>query len=232
MVPVLAYSDASWWSLGRPRLGWLFLWPDGVQAVTAKLTRQVVRKWLPLQQIMCEEAPAPLIALHHSAEQPANQEVLWFVDNLSAVSSLIRGSVRREDVGHIASMRVWYEWGDLVMVMCHLSRQLCSKLNKVADAQMSVGTMELISRAASKMTNSAAAGELTSAEIWTLARTAIELFGASVSKCAIKFASYSIGSSLFIDTTAKRDDGQFWDLGTREDQEKLNKCSKNIKQNA
>ena len=38
--------------------------------------------------------------------------------------------------------------------------------------------MEMISKAAAKMTNSAAACELTSAEIWTLAKTAIELFGA------------------------------------------------------
>ena len=90
-----------------------------------------------------------------------------------------------------------------------------------ADAHMSVGKMEMLSRAAAKMTNSAAAGALTGAEIWTLAKTAIELFGASVSKFANKFTSYSIDSSLIIDTTAKRDDRQFWDLGTREDQERL-----------
>ena len=54
-----------------------------------------------------------------------------------------------------------------------------------------------------------------------LAKMAIELFGASVSKFAIKFTSYSIDSSLIIDMTAKRDDRQFWDLGTREDQERL-----------
>ena len=80
---------------------------------------------------------------------------------------------------------------------------------------MSVGKMEMISRAAAKMTNSAAPGELIGAEIWTFAKMAIELFGASVSKFANKFTSYSTDSSLFIDMTAKRDDGQFWDLGTR-----------------
>ena len=53
------------------------------------------------------------------------------------------------------------------------------------------------------------------------AKTAIELFGASVSKFANKFTSYSIDSSLIIDMTAKRDDRQFWDIGTREDQERL-----------
>ena len=101
-----------------------------------------------------------------------------------------------------------------------------------ADAHMSVGKMEMISRAAAKMTNSAVAGELTSDEIWTLAKTAIDQFGASVSKFANKFTSYSIGSSLFIDMTAKGDDGQFWDPGTRVDQENWNTCSKNIKQNS
>ena len=37
-----------------------------------------------------------------------------------------------------------------------------------------------------------------------------------MSKFANTFTSYSIDSSLFIDVTAKRDDGQFWDFGTRE----------------
>ena len=60
-----------------------------------------------------------------------------------------------------------------------------------ADAHASVGKMEVISRAAAKMANSAAACELTVAEIWTLAKTAIEFFGASVSMFANKFASYS-----------------------------------------
>ena len=50
---------------------------------------------------------------------------------------------------------------------------------------------------------------------------AIELFGASVSKFANKFTSYSIDSSLIIDMTAIPDDRQFWDLGAREDQERL-----------
>ena len=82
--------------------------------------------------------------------------------------------------------------------------------------------MEMISKAAAKMTNSAAACELTSAEVWTLAKTAIALFGASVSTFANKFTSCSIDSSLIIiDKTAKRDDGQFWNLGTREDLERL-----------
>ena len=90
-----------------------------------------------------------------------------------------------------------------------------------ADAHVSAGKMEMISRAAAKMTNSAAAGESIGAEIWTLEKMALELFGASVSKLANKFTSFSIDSSLIIDMTVKLDDRQFWDLGTREDQERL-----------
>ena len=90
-----------------------------------------------------------------------------------------------------------------------------------AEAHMSMGKMELISNAAAKMMNAAAKCELTSAEVWTLAKTAIELFGASVSRFANKSTSYGIDSTLIIDLTARRDDGQFWDLGTREDRERL-----------
>ena len=87
---------------------------------------------------------------------------------------------------------------------------------QAADAHMSVGKMEMFSSAAAKMTKSAVACELTGAEIWKLAKTTIELFGASVSRFANKFTSYGIDSTLIVDLTARRDDGQFWDLGTKE----------------
>ena len=81
--------------------------------------------------------------------------------------------------------------------------------------------MKLISNAAAKMINAAVTCELTGAEVWTSAKTAIELFGASVSRFANKSTSYGIDSTLIIDLTARRDDGQFWDLGMREDRERL-----------
>ena len=90
-----------------------------------------------------------------------------------------------------------------------------------AEAHMSVGKMELISNAAAKMMNAAVKCELTGAGVWTLAKTAIELFGASVSRFADKSTSYGIDSTLIIDLTARRDDGRFWDLGTREDRKRL-----------
>ena len=42
-----------------------------------------------------------------------------------------------------------------------------------------------------------------------------------MSRFANKATSYSIYPCLFIDMTAKRDDGQYWELGAREDQESL-----------
>ena len=80
--------------------------------------------------------------------------------------------------------------------------------------------MELISSAAAKMMNATVNCELTSAEFWTLARTVVELFGASVSRFANKFTTYGIGSNLIIDLTARRDDGQF--LGPRNERGQRN----------
>ena len=90
-----------------------------------------------------------------------------------------------------------------------------------ADAHMSMIKKDMVSSAAAKMMNSAAACELTSAEIWTLAKTASELFRSSVSRFENKFTSYSIDSSLIIDLTTRRAERQFWDLGTEEDRERL-----------
>ena len=73
--------------------------------------------------------------------------------------------------------------------------------------------MELISKAAAKMMNAAVTCELTSAEDWTPAKRAIELFGASVSRFANKSTSYVIDSTLIIDLTTRRDDGTI--LGPR-----------------
>ena len=60
--------------------------------------------------------------------------------------------------------------------------QQAEQATDAADSHISVGKIEMISRAVSKMTNSAAAGELTSVEIWTLAKTAIKVFGVKVRK--------------------------------------------------
>ena len=79
--------------------------------------------------------------------------------------------------------------------------------------------MELISDAAAKMINAAVKCELTNAEVWTSAKTAIELFGASMSRFANKSTHYGIDSTLIIDLTGRRDDRRFCDLGMRCKQE-------------
>ena len=86
---------------------------------------------------------------------------------------------------------------------------------------MSVGKLETVSQAVAQMQLQVCRRAL---KFGTLAKTAIESSGASASKVnrfANSATNYTIDPSLFIDMTAKRDDGQFWDLGTREDQERL-----------
>ena len=80
---------------------------------------------------------------------------------------------------------------DVPIVMPKVQR--AERASVAADAHMSVGKMEMVPSAAAK-TKSAAACELTGAEIWMLAETTIELFGASVSRFANKFTSYNIDS--------------------------------------
>ena len=73
-------------------------------------------------QIMAAEAVAVLTALVLTPQALANRELVWFIDDESALSSLIRGSSKAEDVGHVAactqlamlehSCAVWYEWID------------------------------------------------------------------------------------------------------------------------
>ena len=122
--PILAYNDASWpdpaeEETNPPRLGWLFLEPGDAKAFTAKLTNQVVSRWLPRkQQIMCAEALAPRTALHHSA---ARLNIMVRGQSGCGEQS-DPGSARPEEVGRIASMQatlaaqlstqVWYEWVD------------------------------------------------------------------------------------------------------------------------
>ena len=85
--------------------------------------------------------------------------------------------------------------------------------------------MEMISSAAAKMTKSANACEMTGAEIWMSAKTAIELFGASVLIFANTSTSYNIDSSL-TDFFAKR--GQFCDRRPRERLEQCNKIRTSV----
>ena len=70
-----------------------------------------------------------------------------------------------------------------------------------AEVHMSMGKIELISNAAAKMMNAAVNCELIGAEVWTLlAKTAMKLFGTSVSRFANKSTNCGIDSTLIIAT--------------------------------
>ena len=101
-----------------------------------------------------------------------------------------------------------------------------------AEAHMSMGKMELISNAAAKMMNAAVKCEMTSAEVWTLAKNSDRIVWSIRVKVRKQITSYGIDSTLIIDLTARRDDGRFWDLETKRTKEDWSKCNKNIRQNS
>ena len=111
--PTIVYFDESWpewWQEPadvpeEPRLGWLVCRPGRRPlGYTMELREQFVRLLLPRKtQIFVVEAIIPLMVLLLSPELLARSDVVWFIDNEAAVSSLIRGTSRAEDVGHLAA---------------------------------------------------------------------------------------------------------------------------------
>ena len=107
-----------------PRLGWVVFTPEGrPQGFSLELGLEFMTVLFPRKtQILAAEAVAVLTALVLSPELLAGREIVWFVDNEAALSSLVRGTSRAEDVGHIAactqlammehSCSAWYEWID------------------------------------------------------------------------------------------------------------------------
>ena len=88
-----------------------------------KLGEDFVAALIPRQtQVFAAEAIAALVAPILTPELLEGRQLLWFVDNEAAVSSLIRGGSRAEDVGrvalaaHVAMHRIdatpWFEWID------------------------------------------------------------------------------------------------------------------------
>jgi len=132
--PVVVYSDASWpeqrtaeeaMEAGDPpRLGWVvFGASERPRGFSMELGREFLATLFPRKtQILAAEAVAVLTALVVAPELLNGREVVWFVDNEAALSSLIRGASRAEDVGHIAACTQlamiehfctpWYEWVD------------------------------------------------------------------------------------------------------------------------
>ena len=132
--PTIIYSDASWpqWVTPEeavragepPRLGWVICQPgEKPRGFSMELGREFITALFPRKtQILAAEAVAVLAACVLTPELIQGREIVWFVDNEAALSSLIRGTSRAEDVGHIAactqvamlecSSSVWYEWVD------------------------------------------------------------------------------------------------------------------------
>ena len=114
---------------------------------------------------------------------------------------------------------------DHTMVMvCRSSRLLYNRLSDQRMRQKPTcawAKMELISNAAAKMMNAAVKCELTSAEVWTLAKKRSNYLE---HPCQCSQTNPQVMASIqlsSIDLTARRDDGQFWDLGTKEDRNKI-----------
>ena len=121
---VVVYSDASWEH--EARLGWIVLRrevgyvPQGRSSLVTDevLSHLAVRK----TQIMACEAIAVPQAIIREPHLFAGSDVIWFIDNEAACSSLVRGTSSQEDIGLIAGIthflmmrydiRIWYEWID------------------------------------------------------------------------------------------------------------------------
>ena len=130
----MVYSDASWpqWTAMKeavekgkpPRLGWVIFTPgERPRGFSMELGREFLSAFFPrYTQIMAAEAVAVLTALVLTPQAFANRELVWLIDNESALSSLIRGGSKAEDVGHVAaftqlamlehSRAAWYELVD------------------------------------------------------------------------------------------------------------------------
>ena len=92
-------------------------------AATVVVTTPVLDVWRPRDQhISPAETLAPSAALGQHPEVFRGRDMLWFVDNESACSTLVRGASSQEDVAGIAECthlvvmalgcRIWWEWVD------------------------------------------------------------------------------------------------------------------------
>jgi len=121
---VLVYSDASW--EGEARLGWIIIDEDSAitpEGRTSLVTQALLDNLIVrTTQIMACEAVAVPQAIIREPWRFAGKDVMWFIDNEAACSSMIRGSSSQEDIGIISGVthflmlqhdvRIWYEWVD------------------------------------------------------------------------------------------------------------------------
>ena len=131
LPPVVVYSDAAWPSDRDgeklrviPRIGWVIFVPGSKPVGFSFVVNNSITDHLRdrVQQITAMEAFAPIAAMHTTPHLFQGREILWFVDNEGAVSSLIRGAARVEDIDQVAALTtvkqatlkasIWFEWID------------------------------------------------------------------------------------------------------------------------
>eukprot|EP00435_Cladocopium_sp_Y103_P044302 s412_g12.t1 len=120
---VVVYSDASFED-GALRLGWVIFHPQlPTVGGTCAVPQSTLASWAPRkQQIYPGETLCGLIVPLIHPDYFRQQDVVWYVDNEAATSSLVRGSSKQLDVHMIAQYsqvilyklgaRTWWEWID------------------------------------------------------------------------------------------------------------------------
>ena len=124
-APVVLYTDAEYTPGAQPRIGLVLFRdpPERPQGATFVLPEIVTDRWLPRkQQIFPAEAIGVPMALAYLARHLRGRDVIVFCDNAAAVSALIRGASKSEDVLEIAELfiacclmvgcRCWIDWVD------------------------------------------------------------------------------------------------------------------------
>ena len=121
--PLVVYSDASF-EQGTLRLGWVICPPNQKPlGGTCRVPPAVIAGWAPrAQQIFPGESICALVIPFLWRQVFQAQDVVWYIDNEAAVSSLIRATSSQTDVHQICqashalfglfSTRCWYEWID------------------------------------------------------------------------------------------------------------------------
>ena len=124
-APLAIYTDASF-EADKLTLGWvIFDTTSSTQPIggSCVVPPEVIASWLPRrQQIFAGETLCGLVIPRLHPQILHNRDAVWYIDNESAVSALVRGSSSQEDVHEIAQYaqllfyllktRIWFEWID------------------------------------------------------------------------------------------------------------------------
>ena len=124
--PIVVYSDASWAPPAAPRVGWVAfdpLNPEPPVGYTTTVSDDLIRSLLPRETQICAcEALAVPQGILVQGHQWRGRDLIWFIDNEAACSSMVRGGSTADDVSEVAALahllllvfeiQVWFEWID------------------------------------------------------------------------------------------------------------------------